>query len=110
MGIQGQVIGGSGRRTRRLLLAGSRLPAGAALAALVLPGASAPAAAQALTWSLVPSPSPGTAINGLDGVSCISATACTACASATACTAAGYHIISSGGIRTMIESGTASGF
>src|SRR6266496_6507767 len=37
-----------------------------------------PASAQTLVWSVVPSPSPGPVTNALYGVSCISATACTA--------------------------------
>jgi hypothetical protein len=47
------------------------------LAALTLLGAASPASAQTLTWSLVPSPSPG-AQNILYAVSCASATVCTA--------------------------------
>ena len=50
-----------------LLPAGRRLAAGAVLAALVLLAASVPASAQALTWSVVPSPSPGSG-SGLAGV------------------------------------------
>jgi hypothetical protein len=53
------------------------LPAGAVLAGLALLGASVPASAQALTWSVVPSPSPGTS-TFLYGVSCASAGTCTA--------------------------------
>ena len=55
--------------------------------------------AQALTWSVVPSPSVGTGGNDLYGVSCVSATACTA---------VGRGLI--GGVsRNLIESGTATG-
>jgi len=50
---------------------------------------------QALTWSSVPSPNRGTGNNLLDGVSCISATACTA---------VGYSTASSGAFRTLVES------
>ena len=39
---------------------------------------SLPASAQTLVWSVAPSPSPGPVTNALYGVSCISATACTA--------------------------------
>src|SRR5580704_342160 len=44
-----------GRRPRRSLPAGRRLPAGAVLTGLALLGASVPASGQTLTWSLVPS-------------------------------------------------------
>ncbi len=50
---------------------------------------------QALTWTSVPSPNRGTGNNLLDGVSCISATACTA---------VGYSTASSGAFRTLVES------
>jgi hypothetical protein len=53
------------------------------------------AGAQALTWSLVPSPNRGTGNNGLDGVSCVAAGACTA---------VGGYTSSSGVGRTLIES------
>ena len=59
---------------RRSLPAGRALSVGAVLTGLALLGASVPASAQALTWSVVPSPSPG----ALSGVSCTSAAACTA--------------------------------
>ena len=96
MGIPGRVTGRSGRRTRRFLLAGSRLPAGAVLAGLVLLAAGAPAGAQTLTWSVVLSPSPSAHVNRLDGVSCVSATACTA---------AGDSVgLPGGAIATLIES------
>jgi hypothetical protein len=62
------------------------------LTGLVLLGTSAPAGAQALTWSVVPSPNPGFNGSVLNGVSCVSAAACTAVGS--------YH--GSGG--TVIES------
>ncbi len=54
-----------------------------------------PASAQTLVWSVVPSPSPGPVTNALYGVSCISATACTA---------VGNYTPGSGGTRTLIES------
>ena len=72
---------GSRWRAGRLLRAGGRLQAGAVLAGLVVVlGAAAPVSAQVLTWSVVPSPNPGprSAGNALVGVSCVSATACTA--------------------------------
>ena len=62
-----------------------------------VPGAGragpAVAGAQPLTWSVVPSPSPGASYNDLGGVSCVSAADCTA---------AGY---SSNGVvaKTLIE-------
>ncbi len=77
-----------------LLPAGRRLATGAVLAALVLLAASVPASAQALTWSVVPSPSPGSG-SGLAGVSCVSAAACTA---------VGRDTSSSGATHTLIES------
>jgi hypothetical protein len=55
-----------------------KLPAGAALAGLMLLGASVPASAQALTWSVVPSPNAGVIGSTLGGVSCASATVCMA--------------------------------
>ncbi len=82
------------RRTRRSLPAGRTLPAGAVLTGLALLGASVPASAQTLTWSVVPSPSPGTSSNFLYGVSCASAAACTAVGSKA----------SFGGTTTLIES------
>jgi len=45
-----------------------------------LPAASVPAGAAALTWSVVPSPCPGTR-DMLNGVSCASAATCTAAGS-----------------------------
>ena len=89
--------GGSRRRARRLLRAGGRLRAGAVLAGLVLLGAAAPVSAQALTWSVVPSPSPGPGSGGdsLNGVSCVSATACAA---------VGFHGTKAGVVRTLAES------
>jgi hypothetical protein len=61
-----------------------------------------PASAQTLVWSVVPSPSPAT-INTLYGVSCISATACTA---------VGYQSTNSsgGGAATLIESWDGTGW
>jgi hypothetical protein len=62
-------------------------------------GGSVPASAQALTWSVVPSPNQGTSRNILRGVSC---------ASAVACTAAGFTFRNAV-YKTVIESGAASG-
>jgi hypothetical protein len=73
-----QVTDGAGRHARRFRFAGRWLPAGAVLAGLVLLGASSPASAQALAWSLVPSPNRAVRYNYLEGVSCVSAAACTA--------------------------------
>jgi hypothetical protein len=89
------ITGGPERRTRRLMRAGGRLPAGAVLAGLALLGGSVPASGQALTWSVVPSPNEGVG-SYLQGVSC---------ASAAACTAVGYYL-TSGNLknRTFIES------
>ena len=81
-------------RTRRLPLVGRRLSAGAVLTGLALLVTAVPAGAQALTWSLVPSPSRGSS-DTLAGVSCVSAAACTA---------VGTYDTSSGGARTLIES------
>ena len=94
MGISNWVIGGSTRRTRRFSVAGRWLPAGAVMTGLVLLGGAGPASAQTLTWSVVPSPSRGTD-SLLGGVSCVSATACTA---------AGDYVTSGGPGRTLIES------
>ncbi len=63
------------------------------LAGLVLLGASVPASAQTLTWSVVPSPSPGST-SSLQGVSCVSAAACTAVGS----------YATSGASETLVES------
>ena len=95
LGMVAGIIGGPGRRTRRFVWVGGRLPAGAVLAGLVLLGASVPASGQALTWSVVPSPNEG-AGSSLQGVSC---------SSAAACTAVGYYL-TSGSLqqRTFIES------
>jgi hypothetical protein len=114
--------------------------------AAVLLAASSPASARTLTWSVVPSPSPGPIHNAeFDGVSCVSAVACTAvglyftrnddtrtlaeswngtrwsvvpspspisvlsqlngvsCVSAVACTAVGYYF-ANGDYRTLVES------
>ena len=57
-------------------------------------GASVPASAQTLTWSVVPSPSRGTD-SVLEGVSCVSPMVCTA---------AGYYATSGGPGRTLVES------
>jgi hypothetical protein len=78
VGMLALVIGGLGQRTGRFWLAGGRLRAGAVLAGLALLGVSAPAAAQTLTWSVVPSPNPAVRTNKLTGVSCASADACMA--------------------------------
>jgi hypothetical protein len=53
------------------------------------------------SWSVVPSPSPGPEFNRLDGVSCISAAACTAVGT--------KDINNLAASRTLIESGSASG-
>ena len=83
-----------GRRTRGWLLAGRRLPAGAVLTGLALLGTSVPAGAQTLTWSVMPSPSPGPD-SLLGAVSCVSAAACTA---------VGYYTTRRGGAeKTLIE-------
>ncbi len=84
------------RCTRRSLPAGRTLSAGAVLTGLALLGASVPASAQTLTWSVVPSPNL-LHNDHLEGVSC---------ASAAGCTAVGYYRYTSG---TLIESGTAGG-
>ncbi len=76
------------------MLAGG-LPGGAVLTVLVLLGGSVPASAQALTWSVVPSPDQGTSRNILQGVSC---------ASAALCTAVGHYYTSSRVLRGLIES------
>ena len=81
-------------RTRRLPLVGRRLSAVAVLTGLALLVTAVPASAQALTWSLVPSPSRGSS-DTLAGVSCISPAACTA---------VGTYDTSSGGGGTLIES------
>ena len=57
-------------------------------------GASVPASAQTLTWSVVPSPSRGTD-SVLEGVSCVSPMVCTA---------TGYYVTSGGPGRTLVES------
>jgi hypothetical protein len=88
------VIGGSGRLTRRLPLAGRRLPAGAVLTALVLAGALSPASAQTLTWSRVPSPGPGSG-SQLHAVACVSVTACTAVGSYTTARGVGQPLVES---------------
>lgn len=98
--ISFQARGGAARgRARRWALAGRTLPVGAVLTGLVLLGGSVPASAQALTWSVVPSPNQGTSRNILRGVSC---------ASAVACTAAGFTFRNAV-YKTVIESGAASG-
>jgi hypothetical protein len=53
------------------------------------------------SWSVVPSPSPGPEFNRLDGVSCVSAVACTAVGTTDI-----NHLAQ---VKTLIESGTASG-
>jgi hypothetical protein len=92
------INGGPGRRALR---AWGRLPAGAVLAVAALLGASVPASGQALTWTVVPSPSEG-AGSYLQGVSC---------ASAAACTAVGHYLTSvSLNDRTLIESWNGTGW
>jgi hypothetical protein len=72
-----------------------------AVSALLAVSGVAPAAArvlasaQALTWSVVPSPNPGTGFNGLSAVSCVSAAACMA---------VGGSQGSNGAARTLAES------
>ena len=83
------------RRGRRLLRAGGKLRGGAVLAGLVLLGAAAPASAQTVAWSVVPSPDGGAFGDGLDGVSCVSAAVCTA---------VGGYAAKGGTDRTLIES------
>jgi hypothetical protein len=81
--------------TRSWLLVGKSLAGGAVLTGLVLLVGSVPASAQALTWSVVPSPDRGTSRNILQGVSCNSATSCTA---------VGYYYTGSRVSRGLIES------
>jgi len=81
----------------RVALAGIGVAAGSVTAAA---GISLPASAQTLIWSVVPSPSPSATSDFLYGVSCVSATACTAAGTDDGGTA--YS-------RTLIESGSASG-
>ena len=50
----------------------------AAAAGLALLGASVPAGAQTLAWSVVPSPNAAVAGDSLGGVSCVQAAGCTA--------------------------------
>src|SRR5215831_14731900 len=69
-----------------------------AVSLTVAAAVSLPASAQTLAWSVVPSPSPAT-YNELDGVSCISATACTAVGND-----------SGGGGATLIESWDGTGW
>jgi hypothetical protein len=95
VGILECVHNGSHQRTRRFLLPGGWLQAGAVLSGLALLGVSAPANAQTLTWSVVPSPSRGVTSN-LNGVSCVSATACTA--------VGGYADTGTGHSKTLTES------
>ena len=83
------------RRTRRWALAGRSLPGVAVLTGLVLLGGTVPASAQALTWSVVPSPNQGTSRNILQGVSC---------ASAVSCMAVGYYYTGTRVFRGLIES------
>ena len=77
----------------RLSAAGRALTGGAVLAGLVLLGGVVPAGAQALAWSVVPSPSPGSG-DVLTDVSCVSAAICTAVGTEA----------TSGGPATLIES------
>lgn len=94
MGILAWAIGESGRRNQRFRLAGRRLGAGAALAALALLSAAAPGSAQTRTWSVVPSASPRID-NQLNSVSCVSATMCMA---------VGYYETRNFYFKTLIES------
>src|SRR4029077_12475331 len=71
------------------------LQAGAVLAGLALLGAAAPASAQTLTWSVVPSPDGGAFGDVLGGVSCVSAAACAA---------VGSYATKDGTARTLVES------
>lgn len=90
--------GGSGAAhlpTRSWSLAGRSLAGGAVLTGLVLLAGSVPASAQALTWSVAPSPDRGTSRNILQGVSCNSATSCTA---------VGYYYTGGRVSRGLIES------
>jgi hypothetical protein len=66
-----------GRPARRRPPGRRWLRAGAVLAGLALASGSLPASAQTLTWAMVPSPNRGTG-SLLNGVSCVSADACTA--------------------------------
>jgi hypothetical protein len=81
--------------SRRALLAGRRLPACAVLAGLALLGASAPASAQALTWTVVASPRPSIPFSTLSDVSCVSLASCTA---------VGHYSTKNGGDLSLIES------
>jgi hypothetical protein len=82
-----------GRCCRPFLFPGGRLWASAALAGLIVLGASVPASACTLTWSVVPSPNAGLS-SDLGGVSCVSATACMT---------VGHFDISNGIARTLTE-------
>ena len=90
---------------RRISLVRIRVAvAGAGVAAVsvaAVVGSPLPAAAQRLSWSVVPSPSPGTVINQLDGVSC---------ASATVCMAVGDDYTNGGYVSTLIESSGGTGW
>jgi hypothetical protein len=79
--------------TAAVLAAAGLAAAGPAAAG---PAAAGPAAGLAAGWSVKPSPNRGTAQNRLQGISCLSATACTA---------AGYYLNSGPGFpQTLIES------
>jgi hypothetical protein len=69
--------------------------AGAVVTGLMVLGVAVPASAQTLTWSVVPSPNAGVKGSSLGGVSCVSATECTA---------VGSFKNSSDIYRTLIES------
>ncbi len=86
---------GCGAARRRWALAGRSSPCVAVLTGLVLLGGTVPASAQALTWSVVPSPNQGTSRNILQGVSC---------ASAVSCVAVGYYYAGTRDARGLIES------
>jgi hypothetical protein len=76
--------------------------AGIGVAAVAVADVCVPASAQALVWSVVPSPSPSPTYNELDGVSCLSASACTAVGN--------HSSTGSGGPSTLIESWDGTGW
>ena len=86
-------------RTVLLVSAALAVAASSAAPALAAPGPALSHAAtgdQSLTWSIVPSPNANAINNVLSGVSC---------ASASDCTAVGWHVHTTGGpSRTLIES------
>jgi hypothetical protein len=87
-----RLMPGSGRFAARI----GRLIVAGALACGTVLAMTAPAFGQPPAWSVVPSPNgTGSLLNQLVGVSCVSATACTA---------VGLHGDSSGAAKTLIES------